>query len=98
MIKKVLFAVLIMLFITGCATRASVMKSWLGNNIDNVTASWGAPSSIMQRNDGGATYTWSSISGNRYGVNQCRQTFVTNASGEIVRWSYNGCSEMVRTN
>ena len=32
----------------------------------------------------------------KYGVHQCRQSFVTNSAGTIVSWSYNGCPRFVR--
>lgn len=96
--KMFILSILISLLITGCASRESVMKSWMGNHIDDLTASWGSPSSIVDRSDGGKTYTWSEIVGNAYGVHQCRQTFVTNSRGTIISWSYSNCSEHVRTN
>ena len=91
--KKVLLFWAILLLLSGCATRTSIMKSWEGTHINDLTASWGVPSSILSRQSGGKTYTWVSVYGNAYGVNQCRETFVTNSSGYIVSWSYSNCSE-----
>jgi hypothetical protein len=60
-----LFAIALM---AGCASMDSVMSSWVGRSIDDVTAAWGAPESKMSRADGGATYTWTTFSSNQYGV------------------------------
>ena len=83
--------------LAGCASRRAIMKSWMGYHIDKATASWGAPESRISRNDGGFTYTWTTFSSNQYGVQQCRQSFVTDSEGVIVSWSYSGCSRLVRT-
>jgi len=74
----------------------TVMSSWEGRSIDDVTAAWGAPELRINRTDGGATYTWTTFSSNQYGVQQCRQTFVTDSTGKIVTWSYTGCPRFVR--
>lgn len=81
---------------TGCASMDTVMSSWVGRSIDDVTATWGVPESRINRTDGGATYTWTTFSSNQYGVHQCRQSFVTDPSGTIISWSYSGCSKFVR--
>ena len=88
-----LFATLV---IAGCTSMDTVMQSWVGNHIDDVTASWGAPESRIPRSDGGYTYTWTTLSSNQYGVHQCRQSFVTDPEGIIFRWSYSGCPRFVR--
>ena len=72
------------------------MSSWVGHSIDDVTASWGAPESRIPRNDGGATYTWTTFSSNQYGVRQCRQSFITDSEGIVVSWAYSGCPRYVR--
>lgn len=82
--------------LAGCTSMQTVMSSWVGKSIDDATASWGSPTSRIPRNDGGATYTWTTFSSNQYGVHQCRQTLVTDSSGTIVTWSYNGCPRFVR--
>ena len=46
----------------------TVMSSWEGRSIDDLTAAWGAPESRINRTDGGATYTWTTFSSNQYGV------------------------------
>jgi hypothetical protein len=78
-------------FLSGCASMDTKMNSWIGSSIDDVTASWGAPESSMNRADGGVAYTWIWFSSNQYGVRQCRQTFITDSTGKVVRWSYAGC-------
>lgn len=80
-----------------CASIDSTMGSWVGRSIDDVTANWGAPESMMKRTDGGTTYTWTTFNSNQYGTQQCRQSFVTDASRKIVSWSYSGCPRYVRT-
>ncbi len=62
-------------FLSGCVSLESVMNTWTGCSIDDVTAAWGAPESKINRADGGATYTWTTLGSNQYGVHQCRQTF-----------------------
>ena len=79
--------------LSGCTTLDTTMGSWKGSSIDDLTASWGAPSSKISRQDGGYTYTWVSISSSEYGVRQCSKTFVSNKAGVIVDWSYNNCSK-----
>lgn len=83
--------------VAGCASMDAIMSSWKGRSIDDLTTAWGVPQSRLNRTDGGATYTWTTFSSNQNGVQQCRQTFVTNPSGIIVTWSYAGCAKFVRT-
>ncbi|BFU90867.1 MAG: hypothetical protein NTAFB01_20540 [Nitrospira sp.] len=90
----VLLAVVLM---AGCASMDTAMSSWVSRSIDDMTATWGAPESKMNRADGGATYTWTTFSSNQYGVHQCRQSVVTDPSGTIISWSYSGCPKFVRT-
>ncbi len=82
---------LAVVFIVGCASMDTSMGSWVGRSIDDVTAAWGAPESQIHRTDGGAMYTWTTFSSNQYGVQQCRHSFVADALGKIVAWSYSGC-------
>lgn len=90
-----LISIFMIFALCGCASMQTVMKSWVGKPIDDVTASWGAPESKMPRSDGGYTYTWTTFSSNQYGVHQCRQSFVTNSEGTVVSWSFNGCPRFV---
>lgn len=83
--------------LSGCVSTKSVMASWVGSSIDDVTAAWGAPESKMVRADGGATYTWTTIGSNQYGVVQCRQTLVTDSQGKVVNWSFAGCPRFLKS-
>jgi hypothetical protein len=93
MTKIRILTLAIVIFLTACTSMDTVMASWTGNTIDDLTASWGAPSSRIERQDGGATYTWSTLSSNQYGVHECRKTFVANSAGTITTWSYTGCKK-----
>jgi uncharacterized lipoprotein YehR (DUF1307 family) len=92
-LKSILIPSIAIGILTGCTTLDTVMDSWEGSSIDDLTASWGAPSSRMRRTDGGYTYTWSSIRSNEYGVSECRKTFVSNAEGIIIKTTYSNCSK-----
>ena len=81
---------IVLLFTAGCTSNKTIMDSWVGSSIDDATTSWGAPNSRMERNDGGATYTWINYWSTQYGMSQCRRTLVTDSSGKIVTWSYAG--------
>lgn len=91
--KYVLIALLLLM--TGCATttRESVMQGWVGEPIDKLTEKMGAPTSRIQKTDGGYVYTW--IVFNE--MQQCNTTYVTDAQGTITTWSFSGCSKYVRT-
>ena len=98
-IFRYLAILVVSLFLSGCMTMDGLMKSWAGMPIDDATAAWGAPDSIVpNHSDGGATYTWTTFSSNKHGIRQCRRTLVSNSSGKITRWSYSGrCPLFVRT-
>ncbi len=95
MLNKLAVSLVFVVLMSGCVSMESVMTSWMGGSIDDVTASWGAPDSRIPRQDGGYTYTWTTFSSSEYGVNQCRQTFVTDENGRIFSWSYNGCPKYI---
>ena len=95
MVRYCMIIMFSIVILSGCVSMDTRMASWVGDSIDDLTASWGAPDSRINRNDGGATYTWETLNSNKYGVQQCRQTFVTNPAGKIVSWSYNGCPSFV---
>ena len=95
--KHFVIMLLVVFTLAGCASMETVMDSWTGKSIDDVTAMWGAPESVISRNDGGATYTWKTFRTNNYGIHECRQSFVTNSNGSIVSWSYNNCPRFVKT-
>jgi len=83
--------ILLVLFLSGCMSMQNLRKSWEGEPIDNVTASWGAPDSIVpNHSNGGATYTWTTFTPSKYGIRQCRRTLISNSSGKIVKGSYSG--------
>jgi len=70
----------------------NLRKSWEGEPIENVTASWGAPDSIVYIHaNGGATYTWTTVTNGEYGIRTCRRTLVSNSSGKVIKGTYSGC-------
>ena len=75
----------------------NLRKSWEGEPIENVTASWGAPDSIVYNHvvynhaNGGATYTWTTVTNGEYGIRTCRRTLVSNSSGKVIKGTYSGC-------
>lgn len=72
-----------------------LMDTWTGRSIDEVADAWGASDSTMTRIDGGVTYTWVTCSSGRDGLQQCRQSFVTDSSGIVVSWSYVDCPKYI---
>ena len=92
---RCLLAVVASALVLACATMNTVMKSWVGEPIDNLVSSWGAPDSRIARSDGGAVYTWVTVSGDQYGVQQCRQSFTTDSLDIIVGYSFNNCQWFV---
>lgn len=90
--KKIIFIVLIIGFLlNGCASLNTVMDSYVGYPIDDVTSLWGAPQSIIDRKDGGKTYTWISFWQSQLHIHQCRQSFTTNRDGVVIKWMYHNC-------
>ena len=92
--RKISTLLLFFVFLSlgGCGpSRDSVMSSWLGSQIDEVTTAWGAPDARAPRADGGATYTWVHVRAAGNVLIQCRQNFVTDSSGKVVNWSYLNC-------
>lgn len=92
---RLMFVFIIFSILTGCRTMDTVMSSFEGRHMDDVMARIGAPDSQAARADGGMTYTYVSVSGNRNDIDECRQTFVTNPQKVVVSWSYRGCSYLV---
>src|SRR5262245_47935157 len=78
-----------------CTTTDSAMNSWVGHPADDLVALWGAPDSRISLENGGAVYTWISVSQNHYGVTQCRQSFNVDSKGVITGWSYSGCPKVI---
>ncbi len=91
--KKIIILLLIALLMAalGCHRLAKTMDSWMGANVDQLIASWGAPDSRMDLRDGGQVLTWISIRSNAYGVWQCRKSFTADRNGTLIKWSYSGC-------
>ena len=77
-------------------TTQLVMDTWKGRSIDEVSDAWGAADLNMKRIDGGVTYTWITYSSGKNGVQQCRQSFVTDAAGIVVSWSYVDCPKYIK--
>ena len=87
-----LVTIFLVLLLFGCMSMQKLRKSWEEEPIDNVTASWGAPVSIVpNRFNGGATYTWTTLITGEYGVRKCKRILVSNSSGIIVKGSHSGC-------
>lgn len=73
---------------TGCTTTDKVVQTWVGHSIDDLTARWGAPSSAIRRNDGGATYTYVTYDSEG---SACRKSLTTDNRSIIVSTSTSGC-------
>ena len=87
-----LVTIFFVLFLSGCMSMPNFRKSREGEPIDNVTASWGAPDSIVpNRLNGGATYTWTTLIAGKYGARTCKRILVSNSSGIIVKGLNSGC-------
>ena len=60
--KKASYVIsLCLVFCAGCMTEQKmneIMKSWEGSNIDDVIASWGPPSQVIDDSRGGKIMTW----------------------------------------
>ena len=87
-----LVTILLVLFLSSCMSMQNFRKSWEGEPIDNVTASWGVPDSIVLNSvNGGATHTWTTLITGKYGARTCKRILVSNSSGIIVKSSHSGC-------
>jgi len=95
--KKLIIVVLCSLvFVGGCTTLENVMSSWVGEKSDNLLASWGAPDSTIQLDNGGKVLTWTTLEGGgEYPLRTCRKSFTVNSSGIIESWSYSDCDEFL---
>lgn len=89
--------ILAAVFLVGCTTPSAVMKSWVGEDEAKLLASWGAPDSVMNLDDGRKIYTWKRIWSNQNGVYQGRQTFTVDADGTVTSWSYENMPRLQRT-
>ena len=87
-----LVIIFLALFLSGCMSMQHLRKSWEGEHIDDVTAVWGAPNSIVANSfNGGSIYTWTTFITGKYGTGKCKRTLVSNSSGTVVKGSYSGC-------
>ena len=58
---KKIGVIVLLFFCAGCLTSQKMdetMKSWEGSNIDNLIASWGPPSQVLDDGRGGKIMTW----------------------------------------
>lgn len=97
-----------LLGITGCATTGKyekVLKSWMGNDVNGLIASWGPPSDEYVMPNGTKMYTWLRVGGTRVVANYnehlnmvtagsvtywCKTTFTVTPSGVIQNWRWEG--------
>ena len=72
------------------------MTSWEGHPADEFLATWGAPDSRIQLDNGGKVLTWTTFEGGGdYPLRTCRKSFTVNSYGIIEKWSYSGCGELL---
>jgi hypothetical protein len=91
-INIILLILLTVLITSGCIKNVETeLKSWVGHPLDEMTASWGAPENVINREDGGKTYTWFTTISAEYGGGICKRSVTTNSKNLIVTWSYNNC-------
>jgi hypothetical protein len=89
--------VLLAMLLGGCANNDKIMASWMGHHYNDVIASWGPPSQIIDEPPGkimtwaygGTVYT--PVGRNVIGQNYTKtRTFWTDAQGVIYRWAWRG--------
>ena len=59
--KRILFVVLFLIFVNGCASRANLewnLSSWIGHDVDGLVQHWGTPSDISKLANGSSMYSW----------------------------------------
>lgn len=72
-----------------CSVYSDQNNSFLGQHIDTVIASYGAPNAVVPLQSGGATYTWEEVK--HYSkVYICKNNLTTNASGIVTFTSTGG--------
>lgn len=92
----------------GCATTGKyekVLKSWMGNDVNSLIASWGPPSNEYVMPNGSKMYTWLRVGGTIVIANYsqylsmvtagsvtywCKTTFTVNSEGVISNWRWEG--------
>lgn len=92
---SILLIASLLLFITGCkhgpSRLARTMDSWVGDPVESLVASWGAPDSSMQLGDGRSVLTWKQEYWRGQYRHECRKSFTIGTDGRVERWSYNDC-------
>ena len=68
----------------GCTASRNITSEWQGKNIDEATASLGAPSGSFPRTDGGTTYTWTKD-------DNCKLHLVANPENIITSGTQDAC-------
>lgn len=66
-------------------TTNDVMQSWVGAKASDLVASWGAPASTYDNEDGTRILTW------KDDWEGCSKSFLTKADGVVLKWQYDGC-------
>ena len=108
--RAVLSAVVLVLFVVGCAEVDVVRTSWHGRNVDELIASWGPPSASYDQEGGGRylvyrakqptiTYQGGDTSSGLL-VFRCVTSFKSNRDGVIVsseaEGSIGGCTRLLK--
>jgi hypothetical protein len=107
-LKKLFVFSFAFFLITACATSSKyseIVKSWEGNNINNLISSWGPPSDVYTMPNGNKMYTWLYTSNtlvttnynqwlNRLETRQvqywCKTTFTADRNDIIINWVWEG--------
>lgn len=106
--RKLFILLAIVFFIPACATTANYeakIKTWLGDDVNNLIASWGPPSNEYTMPNGNIMYTWlwvgNTLVTSNYDrflnmtftnsvTNWCKTTFTANSSKRITNWRWEG--------
>jgi hypothetical protein len=101
---KTLTTLLLVLVLTGCATRIGgeykrTLETWIGLPSDRLVTKWGAPTSVYDLGGGGKILTYYETGGTRgfasngfFQAQQqyCKTDFTVDSQGIVQSWSYNG--------
>ena len=93
--RNILFAVVLSMVLTGCATTAKYeakLNSWVGQNEDSLIAGWGVPEKTYQMQDGKKALEFVHKSVVQMGGYTYTQPQVTYHSGSIGNKQYSGTS------
>jgi hypothetical protein len=91
---RILFTTVLLIaspIIAGCTTTDAVMSSWVGNDVDNVVRSWGAPTKSITLGNRDVVVEWQWYA--EQSQQPCRQTFTADAHGKIISWRYDNCEK-----